>query len=144
MDINNPIAEMMTLLDEHEENMPEGTRLALCSKLLECAEDQANRIVEQNIETNLQENHIVALQNQVISLQEESVILRERSVKLNEEIVTLNEEAATQNNKLDARHSAWLEESKKNMILEENMDNLKRIVSRFIKECEGGSWRRSY
>ena len=41
MDINpSKIAEMMTLLDEHEEHMPEGTRLALCNKLLECKKEE--------------------------------------------------------------------------------------------------------
>ena len=41
MDINpSKIAEMMTLLDEHQEHMPEGTRLALCNKLLECKKEE--------------------------------------------------------------------------------------------------------
>jgi hypothetical protein len=41
MDINpSKIAEMMELLDEHEEHMPEGTRLALCNKLLECKQEE--------------------------------------------------------------------------------------------------------
>tara|TARA_R110000751_G_scaffold103555_4_gene198864 strand:+ start:1666 stop:2145 length:480 start_codon:yes stop_codon:yes gene_type:complete len=41
MDINpSKIAEMMELLDEHQEHMPEGTRLVLCNKLLECKQEE--------------------------------------------------------------------------------------------------------
>ena len=41
MDITpSKISEMMTLLDEHQEHMPDGTRLALCNKLLECKEEE--------------------------------------------------------------------------------------------------------
>ena len=62
MDINpTKITEMMTLLDDHEEHMPSGTRLALCNKLLECKE-------EQNIEINLQ-NKIISLEKKNEKLQ---------------------------------------------------------------------------
>ena len=41
MEINpSKIGEMMELLDEHQEHMPEGTRLALCNKLLECKQEE--------------------------------------------------------------------------------------------------------
>ena len=49
MDINpSQISQMMTLLDEHQEHMPEGTRLALCNKLLECKQEEEEK--EEKIE----------------------------------------------------------------------------------------------